>query len=150
MNIVERAKDKYNSLSTNSVENKLLFLITENHKILKQLSNISLSMEIKSGVLISRIISFTDNNQQMVQLIEEYFTNEKYHNLKICFAAIHRISIQINLIASRFEMNYKLDEIPQNFMGLLLRSWSCYIPMVLDYLFSAFHPESPPLIILYS
>jgi len=150
MNIVERSKDKYASLSTNTVENKFLFLITENYKVLKELSNNSLRSGIMPGEIINRIIPFSENNQQLVQLIEEYFKDQKYHNLKICLAATHRICIQINLIASRIEMNHKIEEIPQNYLGLLIRSWSCYIPIVLEYLFNAFHPESPPLIVLYS
>jgi len=151
MNIVLRSTEKYSSLSTNTIEDKFITLITENANVLKNLSNNSLS-GILPGEVINQMISFTNNNQAMVQLIEEYFTNqsEKYHNLRICLAAIHRISIQLNLITCKIEMNYKLDDIPQNFLGLLLRTWACYVPIVLDYIFSAFHPDSGPLIVLYA
>jgi len=146
MNIVDRAKEKYYSLSLTSIEEKVLSSITENYKILKELSDYSLSEITKSGEIINQIISFTNNSQSMVQLIEQYSQQDEHHNLRISLAAIHRVTIQLNLIASGIEMNHKQDEIPPNYLGLLHRTWSCFIPMVLDYLYITIHPGSSPLI----
>jgi len=147
MNIVQKARDKYFT-SENILSNReqiILRILAAHIEYLKSLSQAYLTTPPQENAIITTISNLAKTNTVLISNINEIFTENPNlptkEQLQLCMASLDRSCLQMELVACIYCLHHKQDEVKDNTLALICRSWSCFIPLTLYFLHKSIHPE---------
>jgi len=146
MNIIQKARDKYLSTGVvlNNEEKIILRILAGQIENLKTLSKGYLSYPIQEHVIMPGLINLASSNSlimgKLYEIINNYPDQATAEQLKLCISSLDRCSIQIQIVGCMDCLSFNQD-IPRSLFALTCRSWACFIPLTLYYMYKSLHPE---------
>jgi len=145
MNIVQKAREKYFSSGSiiSNIEQIILRELAGHIEHLKSLSKSFLTYPPQENAIITTIMNFSKSNSILISNLNEVISNNPptKEQLQLCMASLDRAFLQMEITACMYCLHHRQNEVKDNTLALICRSWSCFIPLTLYYLHKSIHPD---------